>query len=109
MKIPKKIIRPWQTRQESPLERPWVTDNSRGQDAFYQSKEWRKCRKIFIADNPLCVECRKKGRVREANVVDHIVPRKDGGSDFDNSNLQPMCAKCHAAKSAKEKRRYGRT
>ena len=98
MKLPKKIIRPWQKKSLQ----------TRGGDKFYQSVAWKRCRKQFLENNPLCVECKKEGRPIEARVVDHIVPRKDGGSDFSQTNLQSMCVKHHAIKSAKEKRRYGK-
>lgn len=35
-------------------------------------------------------------------MVDHKVRILDGGDKFDWSNLQAMCNKCHAAKSARE-------
>lgn len=44
------------------------------------------------------------GFVRAAYEVDHITPRKDGGSD-DRSNLQSLCDPCHKLKSANEMRK----
>lgn len=51
----------------------------------------------------LCVWCGDT-----ANTVDHIVSH--GGDDslfWDESNLQPLCARCHGAKSMHE--RFGIT
>lgn len=53
--------------------------------------------------NPLCVRCRAKGIVRAATEWDHIVPLEQGGAD-DESNLQGLCATCHAEKTAEERR-----
>ncbi|MBK9427248.1 MAG: HNH endonuclease [Gammaproteobacteria bacterium] len=46
----------------------------------------------------MCVSCAALGFAREAREVDHIVPLFRGGTD-DPSNLQPLCAQCHADKS----------
>ena len=70
---------------------------------FYQSKRWRNHRKLFLQLHPLCVECEKKGIIRPAKVVDHIVRINDGGDPFDYSNLQPMCSSCHNKKSGRER------
>jgi 5-methylcytosine-specific restriction protein A len=40
--------------------------------------------------------------LQPANVVDHIVPVKQGGERFDRSNLQSLCVPCHNAKTASE-------
>ena len=36
-------------------------------------------------------------------MVDHIKPINKGGSKLDIDNLQSLCNRCHALKSAKEK------
>lgn len=68
-------------------------------DTRYNSRQWRALRDGVIRDCPECVEC---GRL--ATVVDHIEPVRLGGSFFCIDNLQAMCASCHNAKSAKERR-----
>jgi 5-methylcytosine-specific restriction endonuclease McrA len=64
-----------------------------GDRSFYQSSAWTKTRNAFIAANPKCIQCGKP-----ANVADHKVRIKDGGSALDWSNLQAMCSSCHNKK-----------
>ena len=58
--------------------------------------EWRA--------SAFCVWCARVGRVTVASVADHIVShRGDEALFWDESNLQPMCAKCHGVKSMHER------
>lgn len=75
------------------------TDNSK----FYQSRQWRKVRALFVSLNPLCVKCEERGLVVPVAEVDHIKPIRLGGAEFDFENLQSLCKSCHARKSASEK------
>lgn len=71
----------------------------------YGTTRWRKLRKLTLALEPLCRECKSI-----ATVLDHIKPVRDGGEPFDAANLQPLCAACHNSKSGKEShapRTYG--
>jgi 5-methylcytosine-specific restriction protein A len=45
----------------------------------------------------------KRGIVKQASCVDHIIPKAKGGTDAD-SNLQSLCWSCHATKTGKEGR-----
>ena len=74
---------------------------------FYKSPAWIICRKKHLEEQPFCVECLKKGKTVKATMVDHIVPIKDGGSRYDNSNLQSLCWSCHSRKSVEEGSRFG--
>jgi 5-methylcytosine-specific restriction protein A len=74
-------------------------------DAFYATKAWRKCRDAFIKANPLCSHCESRGRIKPADVVDHVKERRDGGADYEWSNLQSLCHPCHNHKSAEERRK----
>ncbi len=58
-------------------------------------------RERILSAQPLCVQCEQHDRVALATEVDHVVPLWKGGGDHD-SNLQPLCRACHAAKSALE-------
>lgn len=69
---------------------------------FYQSQQWRRVRKQYLEQHPLCVECQSEGRIVPARVVDHIKPINEGGARFDFKNLQGLCDKCHNKKSGRE-------
>ena len=53
-------------------------------------------RKLRLALNPLCCICGQR-----ANTADHVVRKRDGGSDKLN-NLRSMCSRCHSRHTAKE-------
>ncbi|HEV2612526.1 MAG TPA: HNH endonuclease signature motif containing protein [Noviherbaspirillum sp.] len=58
-------------------------------------------------DCGLCQECKRKGIVSLGQVVDHIHPLWDGGSDEDD-NKELLCVPCHDVKTAREaKQRAG--
>lgn len=95
--IRKSTDRPWQTKKVA------FGGRKNPNKEFYQSPAWRALRAKFIAANPLCVECRKKGIITPAQVADHIVPINMGGAALSEDNLQALCHKCHNRKSAKDK------
>lgn len=64
-------------------------------------RPWMRLRARLLSDRPLCVACEAQGRVAAATELDHVVPLWKGGSD-DPSNLQGLCAACHATKTAQE-------
>ncbi|HUE93586.1 HNH endonuclease [Pseudomonas sp.] len=68
---------------------------------------WQRARETFLAHNPLCVYCQKKGRVEVATVVDHIVDHR-GNQDlfWQQSNWQPLCKPCHDSVKRLEVRRH---
>lgn len=78
-------------------------ERSNSNTEFYNSWKWRKLRKTFLINNPLCVVCQSMDIVTPATVADHIVPINKGGAKLDVNNLQPMCEHHHNSKSAKEK------
>ncbi|WP_431471940.1 HNH endonuclease [Nonlabens sp. SCSIO 43208] len=90
-----KVNRPW-VKEYKQQER--TVDNSK----FYNSRTWRKTRKLFLENNPLCIHCERLGVTTPANVVDHIIPISEGGDKLNTKNLQPLCKKCHEKKSASE-------
>ena len=95
--IKKTVRRPWQKVKEP------FGGRRHPNRKFYESSAWRALRAKFIAANPLCVECKKRGVITPAQVVDHIVPINLGGAPLSEENLQPLCHKCHNAKSATDK------
>jgi len=98
MGLDRKVQRPWLPVAER--KDRW---SNRHDGKFYHSPAWRKVRKIYITDHPVCEECERNGYVVEAKVVDHIQSIRSGGSKLSFSNLQSLCTSCHARKSAKEK------
>ena len=71
---------------------------------FYHTPPWRKLRSAHKKLNPLCVMCLKDGFVVSMYVVDHIVPIIDGGAPLGLTNLQSLCAPCHAKKTRADAR-----
>lgn len=69
----------------------------RGYDAL-----WRKLRVMYLREHPLCVTCTLAGLTVAASEVDHIIPKRNGGSN-DTMNLQALCKSCHSKKTAKER------
>lgn len=63
---------------------------------------WRRRRKMYLAKNPLCVECKKAGYTVAAALVDHIIPLSQGGKD-EEINYQSLCVMHHNQKIAKER------
>lgn len=107
----KEVHRPWQ-----PKHRPRYN-----RDPYYQSQAWKNLRQDFrngvtiVNGFPLrnifCIDCYKEtGRQVPGSNTDHIVRRKDGGTDT-KDNLQTQCDMHHARKSAEEGNhaRQGRT
>jgi 5-methylcytosine-specific restriction endonuclease McrA len=58
--------------------------------------QWRKLREIVIRrDAGVCQRCGQEGKH-----VDHIVPRRLGGTD-ELSNLQLLCVQCNLSKGGR--------
>ena len=74
-----------------------------GADARGYNAEWRRARKAFLKEHPLCAECMLKGRLAPATVVDHIIPhRGDKRLFWDEHNWQALCKNCHDQKTGHE-------
>jgi hypothetical protein len=56
-------------------------------------------------DKGLCRTCKAKGKLKPADVIDHIQPLATGGEDVDD-NCQALCHACHAEKTALEGNTY---
>ena len=70
--------------------------------------KWQQARAAYLVDNPLCVECMKRGIYTRATVVDHITPHL-GDMDlfWRRSNWQPLCKPHHDRKTARENGGFG--
>ena len=66
--------------------------------------EWRQARETYLDENPLCVRCEAKGKVKAAYCVDHIIPHKLNMELFwdSKSNWQSLCESCHNQKTRLE-------
>jgi 5-methylcytosine-specific restriction protein A len=56
-------------------------------------RAWHDRRNRYMRVHPLCEWCK-----RPATLVDHIIPKRDGGTDK-SDNLQSLCNRCHAQKT----------
>ncbi len=60
-----------------------------------------KLRARRLANEPLCRDCKAKGRITAATTPDHILPLAQGGQDVD-SNIRCLCEPCHAKRTAEQ-------
>ncbi len=71
-------------------------------------RRWRKARRLYLREHPLCVQCEAEGTIMAATVVDHVVPhRGDYNLFWDESNWQAMCKPCHDRKTGREDGGFG--
>ena len=107
----KTITKKWNKLQAEELFLPSekMIKNEQYKPRLYDTPAWRTCSKRFLAENPLCVFCKKKGIIKTANVIAHIIPhRGDKALFWDENNWQPLCYHCHnSIKKRIEKRLYG--
>lgn len=78
-----------------------ITQRMRGRKLQTRRQRW-------FSLHPLCIKCDEQGRVRPATELDHTVPLFKGGAD-DETNLQGLCATCHAEKTAEDLKGTGGT
>ena len=72
--------------------------HKRGYDAT-----WHRMSKMVRMEEPLCRHCLRDGRVTAATLVDHIIPISQAPDlRLVRSNLQALCASCHARKTQAE-------
>lgn len=64
----------------------------------YYSYLWAKYSRQRLKEHPLCVYCRRRGKLTPARATDHIRPHKGDPELFwDPNNHQSLCFKCHAS------------
>ena len=85
-------------RRQADDNRPNATERG------YGARRWKRYRKAFLAENPLCAECLRHGETIPADTVDHIVPvtGPDDPTFWDRSNHQALCRSCHSRKTRRE-------
>ena len=65
----------------------------------YNSR-WQRLSKKYLQAHPLCVECKRTGRLTPATVVDHIVPHRGNPQlMWSEGNWQSLCKQCHDKKT----------
>lgn len=83
--------------------------NCRPYGYLYNTSRWRKLRKQFLHEHPLCVECKGEGIISPSEVVDHVKPHEgDERLFWDESNWQALCKCCHDKKTARVDGRWGK-
>ena len=70
---------------------------------LYHTYRWTRLSRAFRQSHPLCAECARNGRLKAAEVVDHIVPYPVCRDFFDEGNLQSLCSDCNIAKGNRDK------
>lgn len=79
--------------------RPRLRDGRPSAHKRGYGKQWQKVSKIMRRSQPLCIDCLKAGRVTPAAGVHHKQKLRDAPElAFDEENLEPLCAGCHAKK-----------
>ena len=74
--------------------------------APYHTARWTRLARTFLDSHPLCEECKRRGRIKAAECVDHIDPWPICEDYFfDTSNLQALCYKCNLEKGNRDKSR----
>lgn len=64
---------------------------------FYKSPEWRTLRRNILHANPLCIECKKEGKLVGAVDLHHKKDLKDRPDlALEPTNIIPLCKSCHA-------------
>jgi 5-methylcytosine-specific restriction protein A len=89
--------------------RPKKIDKRQSASARGYGYEWKtKVRDPYIKANPWCMDPYQLHVSTQvsAQIVDHIVPKRQGGTD-DWNNLQGLCWKCHQTKTARDGSRVG--
>lgn len=91
---------PWDSKTRIEGESAYRRERS---DPLYHSTRWTNLSRRWRIAHPLCEECRKKGIIRAADCVDHIVPFPVCKNFFDESNLQSLCRDCNMLKGQRDK------
>lgn len=73
-------------------------------DSLYHTARWAKLSRSWRQSHPLCEECKRKGIIKAAQCVDHIIPHPICSDFFDTSNLQSLCNECNMLKGMTDRK-----
>jgi len=69
---------------------------------IHHTPRWQRLRERIRHRDGICVLCAADGITTPGDDVDHIIPVKDGGDPWAESNLQFICKEHHRRKTAAE-------
>lgn len=75
------------------------------EDKRIRGRKGVELRKRRLRMFPICAQCKRQGRIKATEVIDHIQPLAAGGDDVDG-NCQGLCHDHHAEKTALEANTY---
>tara|TARA_R110000851_G_C12738342_1_gene530555 strand:+ start:219 stop:572 length:354 start_codon:yes stop_codon:yes gene_type:complete len=102
--LPKGKDKPWIVSREQNKPGSRAVKSHNEMMYVYNTQQWKATRAYHIQRNPICLTCKTKdNRVVAGDVVDHIIPIRQGGDPFQKNNLQTLCHPCHNKKSRQEK------
>jgi 5-methylcytosine-specific restriction endonuclease McrA len=100
--------------QHKQYETTKFNNKNRKTHAWYNLPFWRGSKKILglrkqkLLSDPLCQYCKDKGKLTEANTVDHVIDFLTGETEdqqwhlfSDFENLRSSCTSCHNAKTGR--------
>ena len=75
---------------------------------LYNTRRWRRARRVFLTESPNCTMCRDHGIIAPAIEVDHIKPhRGDSVLFWDVDNWQGLCPFHHRSIKSRIERNGG--
>ncbi len=102
-KLPSRLTKQGQKSRQQ-VSNSWRDDKKSSTARGYGYK-WQQARLDYLSKHPLCVFCKTKGFVTEANVVDHIIPHNGDQKLFWNrNNWQSLCTSCHSSVKQKQEK-----
>ena len=85
---------PIPTVRGSPVKR---ADAKRERDRFYSSARWMRFRRVYLFDNPACLDCMAEGVYTPSYIPHHIIDRLTCPElAYDTDNLMSLCNACHS-------------
>ena len=92
-------------RKYCDMHRSMHPEEVRSAESRGYGSRWRKVRKMYLNQHPLCVMCLKEGKYVKATDVDHIIAHRGNPELFwDQSNWQSLCHSHHSRKTNAEDR-----